>query len=68
MYLQYFREDVAQSKKSYEDKYGSKASKGAKSGDKAAKLAGFKEEVYLEGADSKTTAPTQGEAKAGAKV
>ncbi len=43
--------------------------KASKAGDKAAKSgAGFKEEVYLDAADSKTYAPATGEAKIGAKV
>jgi hypothetical protein len=65
---QYFREDKAQSKKSYEDKFGSKGVKRA-AGDKPAKSGGgFKEEVYLDAAESKTDAPVTGEAKSGAKV
>mmetsp|Transcript_75973 Transcript_75973/g.164411 ORF Transcript_75973/g.164411 Transcript_75973/m.164411 type:complete len:262 (+) Transcript_75973:46-831(+) len=65
----YFREDQAQAKKSYEDKFGSKGVKAAKPGDKAAKpAAGFKEEVYLDAADAKTATPVTGEAKSGAKA
>lgn len=58
----YFREDAAQSKKSYEDKYGSKGVKASKAGDKAAKT-GFKEEVYLDTAEAKSGAPASGETK-----
>ena len=43
--------------------------KSAKPGVKAAKpSSGFKEEVYLDTAESKTSTPVAGEAKSGAKV
>jgi len=53
----YFREDAAQSKKSYEDKFGSKAAKSSKEDDKVAgaKATGVASGVALE-ADAKSAA------------
>lgn len=66
----YIREDTAQSKKSYEDKYGAKGAKGAK-GSKAAKTASAKEDVYMDdhpgGADAKPEAKGTRGAKGAAK-
>lgn len=68
----YFREDKAQSKKSYEDKFQSKGAKGAKAGAKAGAKSGAKgakEDTYLEDEDeddeAESKSPTR---RAGAKA
>mmetsp|Transcript_15525 Transcript_15525/g.16275 ORF Transcript_15525/g.16275 Transcript_15525/m.16275 type:complete len:258 (-) Transcript_15525:377-1150(-) len=66
----YIREDGAQSKKSYEDKYGAKGSKSSK-GSKGSKGSAVKEEVYIDdddlGADVKSESKSSRGAKGSAK-
>ena len=46
--MQYFREDAAQAKKSYEDKFGAKGAKGAKTAGAGSKKATPGAETYLD--------------------